>query len=262
MMHLPESWNSAIFERKSRRSFHPRLPEEDKIARLETVCREFRPFSGARAEFIRQSPQSVFRGIIGSYGRISGSPLYIALIGCPEPSNAEEKIGYTGEGIILEAIALGLATCWVSGFFRREGVREHIALANQERVFAVTPIGYAEERYSFKEKLYRGFAGSRKRKSLPEIADGLEAAAPWQAKALEAARIAPSAANRQPWHFIVGMSSITIRTDNPKDSNRFPKRLDCGIAMLHLELGARAMGVSGKWTLLPPPDVARFEINQ
>ncbi|HHY93759.1 MAG TPA: nitroreductase, partial [Firmicutes bacterium] len=29
-------------------------------------------------------------------------------------------MGYTGEAVVLEATALGLATCWVGGFFRPE----------------------------------------------------------------------------------------------------------------------------------------------
>jgi len=36
--------------------------------------------------------------------------------------------------------------------------------------------------------------------------------------------------------------------------------LDCGIAMLHLELGARSSGANGRWAALAPPDVARYEI--
>ncbi len=39
------------------------------------------------------------------------------------------------------------------------------------------------------------------------------------------------------------------------------KRLECGIAMLHFELGARAMGLSGRWDFLPSPDVARLVLD-
>jgi hypothetical protein len=110
-----------------------------------------------------------------------------------------------------------------------------------------------------KEKFYSGAARSPKKKPLEEIVEGT-APEPWQEKAIEAARIAPSASNRQPWRFVVGDRSITVQADSPKDSDRFPKRLDCGIAMLHIELGAMAAGVKGKWTFLAAPDVARFEI--
>ena len=259
-MQIPvESWYQAIFVRRSRRSFIDRLTEEEKLDRLEKVCREFRPFVGARAEFLRHSPEKVFKGIVGGYGKITGAPYYVAFIGSSEFPNTEEGIGYTGEGVILEATALGLGTCWVSGFFRPEAVKEHIALADHERVYAVTPIGYTEKGFSFKEKIYEGAARSLKKKPLEEIVEGT-ALVPWQEKAIEAARIAPSASNRQPWRFILGTNSITVSLNTPKDSARYPKRLDCGIAMLHIELGALAAGKKGSWTPLSGPNVALFDL--
>lgn len=275
MQILVESWYRAIFVRRSRRSFIDSLPEEEKIVRVENICREFRLEGGVkaevraevsvrlkarvRAEFVRLSPEKVFRGIVGNYGRITGAPYYVALIGEIGAPNVEESVGYLGEGVILEATALGLGTCWVSGFFRPEAVKIHIELAEDERVYAVTPIGYTKSDYSAKEKIYASAARSRKRKALSEMVEG-QPPEPWQEKAIDAARIAPSAANRQPWRFVVREKSITVRVDSPKDSDKYPKRLDCGIAMLHIELGARAAGKKGAWTLLPAPDVARFEL--
>jgi len=259
-MQIPaEPWYQAIFVRRSRRSFIDRLPEDEKLERLEKVCREFRPFARARAEFLRKSPEKVFKGIVGGYGKITGAPYYVTFIGSPGSPNAEEGIGYTGEGVILEATSLGLGTCWVSGFFRPEAVKEHIAVADNERVYAVTPIGYTEKGFTLKEKLYSGAARSPKKKPLEEIVEGT-ALVPWQQKAIEAARIAPSASNRQPWRFVVDEKSITVRVDNPKDSDKYPKRLDCGIAMLHIELGTLAAGKKGCWTPLSGPNVARFDL--
>ena len=255
---FPSRWYQAVLIRKSSRSFHPRRPEEVKIARLEKLCATFRPFPGARAELVRKSPDDVFRGFIGGYGRITGASFYMAFIGAPDGPHAEAAVGYTGEALVLEATMLGLGTCWVSGFFRPDAVGAHVALAPGERVFAVTPVGYSERRYTLKDKIYRGLARSAKRKSVGEIVEGT-LAEPWQVKAVEAARIAPSAANRQPWRFAAGPGSLTVRTDGTKDVGRYPRRLDCGIAMLHVEVGAREAGVEGRWTFLPAPDVARFE---
>jgi hypothetical protein len=66
--------------------------------------------------------------------------------------------------------------------------------------------------------------------------------------------------NRQPWRFEVGTNTITVAVDNLHDTYNIPKRLDCGIAMLHLELGALAAGVNGTWEFLLPPRVARFTL--
>ena len=80
----------------------------------------------------------------------------------------------------------------------------------------------------------------------------------WIRASLSAARVAPSAVNRQPWRFLVGSDSIKVSVDNSDDSYGISKRLDCGIAMLHIETAARVCEVAGKWEFLDPPEVARF----
>jgi hypothetical protein len=81
----------------------------------------------------------------------------------------------------------------------------------------------------------------------------------WVNPSLEAARRAPSAANRQPWGFDVQDDGITVfvRTAGPEFN--VSKRLDCGIAMLHLEVAALDSGCRGKWEFLPSPQVAKFK---
>ncbi len=142
----------------------------------------------------------------------------------------------------------------------RAARRSRVSLSADERVFAVTPLGVGERDFSLKEKLYIGPAGSCKRKPREGLVEG-NPPRPWQDPAIEAARLAPSARNRQPWWFVLAPDSITILRDPGPDGDRYPKSLDCGIAMLHVELGARSAGVSGAWTFLAPPAVARFEVK-
>jgi hypothetical protein len=80
----------------------------------------------------------------------------------------------------------------------------------------------------------------------------------WARASLEAARLAPSAVNRQPWGFNVEDDGITVfvRTSGPEFN--ISKRLDCGIAMLHIEVAALSSGVKGNWKLLEAPGVGRF----
>lgn len=261
-MDLPvESWYRAVFLRRSRRSFEPVRIADEAIARINRVCHAFRPYPGVRSEFVDRPPEDIFRGILGSAGKITGAPCYIAFIGDTRDSHAGEAVGYTGEGVILEATALGLGTCWVSGFFRPDAVRGDLMLLDDERVFAVTPLGFVRKALTAKDAFYRMAAGSNRRKPLDKIVKG-EILHSWQDRAVAAARLAPSASNRQPWRFIMGAHSITVRTDALKNGRRFPRRLDCGIAMLHIELGARAAGARGKWTRLTAPDVARFDQSE
>jgi nitroreductase len=257
-MDIPvERWYPAIFERRSRRVYLAGSPAEDSLSRLDQVCREFRPFPEARVRLVRSSPEAVFKGLIGGYGRVSGASMYLAFLGQMSSLRVQEAAGYTGEGLILEATALGLATCWVGGFFRPEEVRSHIALEKGERVLSVTPIGYAPSEKTGQEKLMSGLVGARSRRPLSELVRG-EATAPWMVKALEAARLAPSARNRQPWRFRIEGGAIVISVNRAPSFSSISKRLDCGIAMLHFELGALAAGARGHWDALPAPDVARF----
>jgi nitroreductase len=257
-MDLPiETWHAAILKRRSRRTYLSNPVESGKLEKLEAVCRNFRPFPGARSELVLNSPEHIFQGIVGRYGRVNGALHYIAFIGNMDAPHVQEATGYMGEGVILEATALGLGTCWVGGFFRPEAVRRSLPLSENERVLSITPVGYPVPREDFSERLLEGLAGSRRRKSLTDLV--LEGSpSGWAGKALEAARLAPSARNRQPWRFRVQSEAILVSEDGKPSLSSISKRLDCGIAMLHLELGSRAAGVQGRWEFLEFPDVARF----
>jgi hypothetical protein len=263
MMDLPvEAWYRAIPVRTSRRSFEARLPKEETLARLEKTCREFRPFPETRAELVRGPSAGVFKGVIGSYGRITGANCYFAFIGDMRSARVQECAGYTGEGLILEATSLGLGTCWVGGFFGCDAVSAQVPLDKSEKVLAISPVGYALAKPSFTDKTFKIFAGSRSRKPLSELIPDAAVADPGIQKGFEAARAGPSARNRQPWRFRLEDGSVIIGTDKDEKDPKISRRLDCGIAMLHFELGARAGGLSGTWDFLPPPDVAKFKTIQ
>ncbi|MFW9789416.1 MAG: nitroreductase family protein [Candidatus Thorarchaeota archaeon] len=258
-MELPvDSWYDAIFLRHSHRRYSGELPEDDLVAKIEQVCNEFRPFSGARAVFVRDSGKDVFKGAIGEFFyKVKETPFYIAFIGDMGVSNVQATMGYLGEGVILEATVLGLNTCWVGGFYRRESVLKHVDLKGKEQVLGITPIGYSKnerDRVGVSTKPYR-------RRSLDSLVlSGAVDDIDWARPALEAARVAPSATNRQPWRFGIDEGSITVSVDSKRGEFRISRRLDCGIAMLHLELGARSFGVHGDWEFLEHPGVARYSV--
>jgi len=212
---------------------------------------------------VTESPERVFKGAAVPYGKIKGAPAFVAFIGNMDSPYVQEEIGYTGEGIILEAAALHLATCWVGGFFRPEVAGALAEISESEKVLSVTPVGYTRKHQSLEEKLMTGFGLSHRRKSLSVLITGLEETdwPEWTKTALKAARLAPSAVNRQPWRFYVEPDSITVSVDKPGMEFNVAKRLDCGIAMLHIEVAALNYGVPGKWEFLEAPQVARFRVR-
>jgi nitroreductase len=261
-MIIPSSrWYEAIRKRRSRRRFdESHSIELETLGALRLACAEFRPFPSARSCLVTESADRVFRGVVGSYGKVKGARAFVAFVGDLDDPSVQEKVGYTGEGIILEATALGLSTCWVAGFFDRNIASSLVQLHGRERILAVSPLGYAPESQSVEEKSLTGFGLTHRRSAFTKLVTGLgQAQLPeWIKSSIEAARLAPSAVNRQPWGFEAAKDSITVFVRIAGPDFNVSKRLDCGIAMLHVELTALARGIKGQWQFLEAPQVARF----
>jgi nitroreductase len=256
-----ERWYPAINKRHSRRQFEAgRAVPVEMWQRLQTVARTFKPFPGIRLELATAAVETVFKGALGSYGKVKDAPAYLVIIANTHQSAFQEMAGYTAEGLILEATSMGLSTCWVAGFFNPYATAKQIPLQSGERILAVSPIGYPSEDKTLEEKIISGFGRSQKRIPLSQFVTGLEAARwpAWMAEALEAVRLAPSAMNRQPWRIYIESNSVLFSTSGGLSEFNVSKRLDCGIAMLHFEVAARFHGIFGAWELLEPTQVARF----
>jgi hypothetical protein len=248
-------WYAPIGERTSRRRFDGRPVPPDALGRLHALCLRFRPGPRARLAIVDATPPELFTGLIGSYGAVKGAPsaaLFIAT------EDGQVQAGYAGEALILEATRLGVGTCWLAGSFGKELAQTLVYLAPGERVVAVTPLGLASAKLSAGERTLRGVVRSSARKPVEELAPTMTGGSwpTWATTALEAARLAPSGANGQPWRFRMEDGALVL-SGAPKPYWTAP--LDYGIAMLHAELGALEAGVSGAWeTDLSAPDVALF----
>lgn len=265
-MEIPAArWSQAVKERSSRRQFYNRIIEKQKIKKLRNLIEKInKEFEGLRIILVQKEVDEIFTGVLGSYGKISGAPAYLAFVGRKDFPNMEEKIGYGGEAVILEATALELGSCWVSGTFKSDKVLVDLNLKETEKLYAISPLGYPEARPTISERVLKTVISSKKRMDLEELIinkDNLEEQPGWIKTALETARLAPSAVNRQPWRFKIGEKAITIQLDSTEENEERSKNLDCGIAMLHLEVGALKAGVSGSWEYLKGKEVARFLVD-
>jgi nitroreductase len=282
-----ERWFAAIGQRRSRRAFNdePLTPEE--LEALAAYCAAPGPFPAVRSVLIREAPADIFMasredraampaaegrlvGIAGSYGRIVGASSVLAFAGkvagapgSPEDGFAiEEQAGYTGEAAVLEATAQGLDTCWVGGFFSPSLTASLIGAQADERVFAITPVGHARDDLSRRERYLFRMGRSKKQRALEHIALGLATKdwPGWAVAGVRGAQVAPSAVNRQPWRFRLVGDTVVLASDAP-DTGFVSRRLDCGIAMLHFELGVLHFGRAGSWEpprTGDPLDVARW----
>jgi hypothetical protein len=247
-------WFDAVPVRSSRRAYAS-TPSATDLAELTAMAGSFAPFEDAHTIVVPLAPANLFSGIIGAYGRVSGPCAAIVFVVGPASPAADVHCGYTGEALVLEAQARGLGTCWMSGTFSRAVARTLPGLRADEVVRAVSPLGVPAERHTNVERLLYGKSRPRSRKSLEAIAPGIEMWPGWAAAGVRAAQVAPSAMNRQPWSFRYEEGAVVVGVHAAIGGTG---RLDCGIAMLHFELGARSEGSDGVWEPLQGDDVARW----
>ncbi|MBQ9197108.1 MAG: hypothetical protein IJ157_07670 [Clostridia bacterium] len=210
-------WRQAMPGRYSCRAYAG-PPDADQLTALhyaaQRVC-----LPGVRI-IIADCPEGLFLRI-PLVEPIRGATVYACVVADLEQTLPHTLAGISGEAFVLEAAAMKVNTCWVSGTYRRSAV--NVKIRENERVVAVTPLGIA--------------AGEppqgRKRKKLAQICTSAPENWPqWAYQAAECVRQAPSAVNMQPWSLSYGQKTLRL-LGKKADS------LDMGIAMLHM---AAAMG--------------------
>ena len=255
----------AISRRMSVRSYEPRPVHEDELEEVRSA--------GERAEALTQTEMHFLlctdahmgkeiKGLIGDYGKTIHAPHYIVLASREQEGYLTDA-GFRFEQMVLKATRKGLGTCWVGLLFKESSLRSTLGLDPSWRIVVLTPIGRPADP-GFVSRALRTLAGSKARKPLDQIFFWQHHNAPLpaavltderQVRVLEAARWAPSWMNRQPWRFILLNNEVLVY--KMKQQNREGKDyhfLDCGIAMAHLHLAAKALGMGGRWVL------ERFEV--
>ncbi len=225
-----ERWYNAVGQRFSVRKYES-APSEEDYASLE----EFAALLSARNVRIQlMRNEKFFAPSFFSYGRITGTDCLAAVIA----NGAEpETAGYLGETFALECAAMGLGSCWLGMAQFKRAAKKELTLNEGEKLMIVLTFGVSAEKYT-----------GRPRKDLDKLTgmtqEELIDLPEWQQRAIECARLAPSALNTQPWEFWPEKDGMVVH----RISENFGYgKVDCGIAMLHIELGAAHCGVSGEW---------------
>jgi nitroreductase len=258
-----------IFEVISRRvSVRNYQNESASVAELDQVLRAGQtaePLTGAEMQFYLRSDEQLGRevkGIMGDYGRLIHAPHYI-VVAARETEGYLIDAGFRFEQMILEATRRELGTCWIGDMFKEGSMRLALNLGNDWRVVALTPIGRTAEqgvihrtvrivvRSSKRKPVDQMFFWERHGMALPANILGHDKIG----RILEATRWAPSWHNKQPWKFILMAKEVLVYKEarQMKEGKDY-HLLDCGIAMAHLHLAAKALDMRGRW------EIARFEI--
>lgn len=196
---------------------------------------------------------------LGTYGLISGASAFIVPAVAAGKGSMEDA-GFILEKTVLEATAMGWASCWIGGVFSRGKAAGAVGATKGELVPAVIALGKPAARRSLADRIVTGTAKSRSRKPLELIVfalDGIALEEPWLGVA-SAARGAPSASNKQPWRLLRlpgGAEWVFFLEEDKVYNNSLGdvhlQNLDMGIAMRHFFEAAMAAGIRGGWSPLP-----------
>ncbi len=179
---------------------------------------------------------SVIPGIIGSYGKVR-APHYL-VVTSEAREGYLENVGYLMESIVLELTRQGIGTCWIGGKIERRLLAEITDIADHHEVVIVISFGNPQSGV----KLFRSKGG--RRKGLSELVLG-DADETWQT-IIDAARVAPSAMNGQPWRFACETArEVNVYIKRSRLLNKHLAQLnhiDIGIALRHLQIAAENLG--------------------
>lgn len=224
-MKIEKSWYEAMYRRSSVRRYTG-APDKEQLDRLGVLCRKL-SWQGVTVR--------MFKGP-GMKSGIKGTDVYAVIVA--KRGTPMEMEGFMGEALVLEATAMGLGTCWLGAYFYPDIVSRNVNLQSEEAIHCVIAIGKAD---------LPPFAP--KRMELEKLCGMSEAQlgelGVWQKEAVLAARVAPSAANFQPWKIVADKAGVSILERSVLYKKYAP--LDRGICMLHAAVGAHHAGREAVW---------------
>ena len=209
----------AVSARHSVRSYLDKPLDPSSVAELQTLISELNAQSGLHMQLLLDEPRP-FGGLLSKIGWLAGVKNYLALVG-PDDGELEEKCGYYGERVVLEAQMRGIDSCWVGGTYSKGKCAAEVGPG--EKLSLVIALGYGKN-------------PGRPHKSKPfsAVAVAPEPAPGWFTRGVECALLAPTAVNQQKFTFeLVGDSGVRATAGRGAFA-----LVDLGIVKYHFEIGA------------------------
>ncbi len=211
----------AIKARHSVRKYTDKPIETTKVATLRAEVEKLNAESGLNIQLVLDEPKCFSTGM-WKYGQFSGVNNYFVMAG-PKGKEAEEKIGYYGEKLVLLAQTLGLNTCWVGLTYKK--IPGTFTLRDGDIVHCVIALGYGTTP-----------GVQHPMKPVEQFYESNGLAPEWFRAGMEAAMLAPTAVNQQKFKFI-------LRDGNKVEAKTLFSmagytNIDLGIVKYHFEVGA------------------------
>ena len=210
-------WMDLMRARHSVRQYLDRpIPGEVRAA-LNARAAALNAEGGLNMQLIYDEP-ACFSSRLAHYGKFENANNYIALVGRKAP-DLEERCGFYGEELVLEAQALGLNTCWVA---LTHG-KSRAAVAEGEKEVIIISLGYGRTQGS-----------PRRSKAARDVSNLSDDSPEWFRRGVEAALLAPTAVNQQKFRFERDGDRVTVKAGRVGTQ----LKVDLGIVKCHFELGA------------------------
>lgn len=219
----------AIRARHSVRKYDSRPIEAEKVDAIRAAIGRINAESGLNVQLVLEEPKSFAAGL-WKYGQFSGVKNYLVMAG-PKGKEAEEKIGFYGEELVLLAQTLGLNTCWVGLTYKK--IPGTFTLREGDVVHCTISLGYGSNpgvQHPLKpiEDFYE--------------VDGVPPE--WFRAGMEAVILAPTAVNQQKFRFILHPGNVVEA--KALFSMMGYTHIDLGIAKYHFEVVAGKENFSWK----------------
>ena len=211
----------AIKARHSVRKYTDKPIESAKVATLRADIERANAESGLNIQLVLDEPKAFSTGM-WKYGQFSGVRNYFVMAG-PKGKEAEEKIGYYGERLVLLAQTLDLNSCWVGLTYKK--IPGTYTLREGDIVHCVIALGYGS------------IPGvQHPLKPIEQFYESEGIPPKWFQDGMEAAMLAPTAVNQQKFKFILhDGNKVAAKTSF---SMAGYTNIDLGIVKYHFELGA------------------------
>jgi len=205
----------AMEQRHSVRKYGDEPLSDEMLGKLRAEVEEVNSVSGLDIRLVTDDPRA-FSGLMGKFTGFSGKPAYFAMIG-DDSEGLNEAVGYYGERLVLFAQSIGLSTCWAAVCSKK---RIGPTLKEGQRMVIGIAVGYGAES-----------GKPHKNRPLEEVADD-DGAPLWFLKGMEAVMLAPTAMNKQSFHFSLDGDRVVAR-----NKGGWLTEVDLGIAKYHFEKG-------------------------
>lgn len=221
----------AIFTRRSVRSYKMEPVDASVLAEIPRVLAEIPPLFPNIGTCVKIVDRVTKRERVGGLCNVA-APYYAALYS-ERKEHAELNAGYIMEYLSLYLESRGIGTCFL-GMAAKKDVQE----AAEGRSFVIL-LAFGLPKTEGVRKEYEAC-----RLSLEELCAWKEEPKAWVCQVLEAARMAPSAMNAQPWRFAVYKNRLHVFSRKPLEGKHSRlQALNFGIMLANVMITAEQVWV-------------------